>query len=194
MNSLRACKCRFLACRLSMCYVCHIAYLLSITPALQSGQSSTRCPDLADEFVHPHTEWVLKQPLAKYVLDPQPVYLKHANHTASGGLAAASGSPSGPSNDASGPALEADTATQRDPSPEAAQTPRLSHAASGTALDQAEMQVPYTGVQDQQHGMEQGQGITEQATPALSGFSASQPTETPFGSSLDNPAGEIVPL
>lgn len=128
------------------------------------------------------------------MLDPQPVYLKHAKPTASGGLAAASGSPSGPSNDASGPALEADTATQRDPSPEAAQTPRLSHAASGTAVDQAQMQVPYTGVQDQQHGMDQGQAFSEQATPAVSGFSASQPTDTPFGGNIPNPAGELVSL
>lgn len=142
--------------------------------------------------MHPHTEWVLKQPLANYVLDPHPVYLKHAKPTASGGLAAASGSPSGPSNDASGPAQEADTATQRDPSPEAVQTPRLTHAASGTAVDQAQLPVPYTGVQDQQHGMEQGQAITEQATPALSGFSASQPSDTPIAGNLNSPAGKRV--
>ena len=163
--------------------------LLSVLHALQNDQSSMTCPGLADEFVHPHTEWVLKQPVAKYVLDPKPVYLKHAKPTASGGLAAASGSPSGPSNDASGPALEADTATQRDPSPEAAQTPRLPHAASGTATDQAQLQVPYSGVQDQQHDMTPGQGISQQATPALSGFSASQPADTPFGSNLSTPGG-----
>ena len=162
---------------------------LSVTNALQSDQSSIRCPDLADEFIHPHTEWVLKQPLAKYVLDPQPVYLKHAKPTASGGLAAASGSPSGPSNDASGPALEADTATQRDPSPEAVQTPRLTHAASGTAADQAQLQVPCGGVQDQQQETAPVQGVSEHATPALSGFSASQPTDTPFGSNFSNPDG-----
>ena len=133
---------------------------------------------------------MLKQPVAKYVLDPQPVYLKHAKPTASGGLAAASGSPSGPSNDASAPALEADTATQRNPSPEAAHTPRLTHAASGTAADQAELQVPYSVVQDQQHDMAQGQGISQQATPALSDFSASQPAKTPFGSNLNTPAGK----
>lgn len=142
--------------------------------------------------MHPHTEWVLKQPLAQYVLDPHPVYLKHAKPTASGGLAAASGSPSGPSNDASGPAQEADTATQRDPSPEAVQTPRLTHAASGTAVDQAQMPAPYTGGEDRQHGMEQGQAVTEQATPALSGFSASQPSDTPIASNLNSPAGKIV--
>lgn len=128
--------------------------------------------------------------MAKYVLDPQPFYLKHAKPTPSGGLAAASGSPSGPSNDASGPALEADTATQRDPSPEAAQTPRLTHAASGTVADQAQLQVPYGGVQDQQQETTPVPGISEQAMPALSGFSASQPTDTPFGSNFSNPAGK----
>ena len=164
--------------------------LLSIADALQSDQS--RCPDLADEFVHPHTEWMLKQPLATYVLDPQPVYLKHAKPTASGGLAAASGSPSGPSNDASGPALEADTATQRDPSPEATLTPRLAHAASAATADQAQSHVPYAaGALDQQHGIEQGQAISKQATPALSGFSASQPSDLPAGGNPNTPAGKL---
>ena len=150
---------------------------LSFASALQSDQSSARGPDLPDEFIHPHTEWMLKQPLAKYVLDPQPVYMRHTKPTASGGLAAASGSPSGPSNDASGPALEADTATQRDPSPEAAQTPRLTHTAA-MAADQA-----------QSHSaLQEGEAASEHATPALSGFSASQPIDNPPGST---PAGKL---
>ena len=161
---------------------------LSFASALQSDQSSTRGPDLADEFIHPHTEWMLKQPLAKYVLDPQPVYMRHTKPTASGGLAAASGSPSGPSNDASGPALEADTATQRDPSPEAAQTPRLTHTAAMAAADQAQS---HGAVQDQHQRTEQGQAASEHATPALSGFSASQPIDNPPGST---PAGKLCLL
>lgn len=161
---------------------------LSMANALQSDQSSTRCPDLADEFIHPHTEWMLKQPLAKYVLDPQPVYMSYTKPTASGGIAAASGSPSGPSNDASSPALEADTATQRDPSPEAAQTPRLTHTAPMAMADHAQSHGLSSAVPDQHHRTEQGQAANEQATPALSGFSASQPTDIPAGST---PAGEL---
>lgn len=131
---------------------------------------------------------MLKQPLAQYVLDPQPVYLRHAKRTASDGLAAASGSPSGPSNDASGPAVEADTATQRGPSLEATQTPRLTHAAPMATADHAQSHPPYSVVQDQHHGSEWGQAASEQATPALSGFSASQPTDILAGST---PAGQL---
>lgn len=185
-HSRRTCHCTCCACCVSRAAIANNS--LSIANALQSDPSSTRCPDLADEFIHPHTEWMLKQPLAKYVLDPQPVYMRHTKPTASGGLAAASGTPSGPSNDASGPALEADTATQRDPSPEAAQTPRLTHTAPMATTDDAQSHVLYSAVQDQNHGTEQGQAANEQATPALSGFSASQPTDTPDGTT---PAGEL---
>ena len=136
---------------------------------------------------------MLRQPLAKYVLDPQPVSLKHTKPTASGGLAAASGSPSGPSNDASGQGatLEADTATQHEPSPEAAQIPGLNRAASAAAVDQTQSQMPHSGLQDLQQGVDLGQIPFEQATPALSGFSASQPAAMPAGSDMYTPSGEF---
>ncbi len=182
--------------------------LTDVTPCVQSETPNATCSEMADEFMHPHTQWVLKQPLAKYVLDPHPVYLKHGRPTASGGAAAASaaasGSPSGPSGDASGQGtnMEADTATQRDASPETF-TPRLPPNTSGAAVDQTHshfQQPQFITAKPQRHDAEQGQAAldwsrlsqvaTEQATPALSGFSASQTMETPAGSEPYTPAGE----
>lgn len=159
---------------------------------LHSEEPGPACSQLADEYMHPHTQWVLKQPLANYVLDPQPVVLKHIKQTASGGLvtgsAAASGSPSG---DALGPTgdAEADTATQQG-SPDA-QTPgppdsfpsaadmqpglhtvpsrgQLSRLAHEDSSQPGQLQL---GAQQRAvNGL-----LHEQATPTLSGFSASQP-------------------
>ena len=189
--------CTLIACSMSLCCPRGIQAALGssrVEGAMQGDQASSRCSQLADESMHPHTKWMLRQLLAKYVLDPRPVSLKHPKPTTSGGLAAASGSPSGPSNDASGQGatLEADTATQHEPSPEAAQTSGLRHSSSAAAMDQAQSQMPHSVVQDLQQGIDQGQGPYEQATPALSGFSASHPANTAAGSELYTPAGEQI--
>ena len=159
---------------------------------MQTDQAAQAVPHLDDEVMHPHTEWMLKQPLAKYVLDPQPVYLKHAKPTACGGVAAASGSPSGASNDASGhsPVPEADTATQHDPSPDTTQTPRLPHSASVAELDQAQTQSDYPRQDNQQEDAEALHNGPAEATPALSGFSASQSIDAPAGDDQSTPAGK----
>lgn len=154
--------------------------------------------------MHPHTHWVLKQPVAKYVLDPHPVYLKHSRPTASDGAApasaAASGSPSGPSGDVSGQGtnMEADTATQCDASPET-HTPRIPPRAFSADVHQSHNQQPHSRSQRQDAQVFQAAdlnsaeaGACEQATPALSGFSASQQLETPGGSEPYTPAGNIV--
>lgn len=154
---------------------------------------------MADEFMHPHTQWVLKQPVAKYVLDPHPVYFKHGRPTASSGAAAASGSPSGQSGDVSGQGTntEADTATQREASPDTF-TPRIPPSAFGATVHQAKSQPNFTSVKSHRHDAEPSQaadpsrmdqGGGESAMPALSGFSASQPMETPAGSEPYTPAG-----
>lgn len=150
---------------------------------LHSKEAGPSCSQLADEYMHPHTQWLLKQPLANYVLDPQPVVLKHVKQTASGGLvtgsAAASGSPSG---DAAGPNgdLEADTATQQ-ASPEA-QTPGPPDMPT-MPFDNTQSDYPSVPSRGQLSRLGQEDGhqhkpgyalLAEQATPALSGFSASQ--------------------
>lgn len=159
-----------------------------------SEEPGPTCGHLADEYMHPHTQWVLDQPLAKYVLDPQPVVLKPVKQTASGGLgtgsAAASGSPSG---DALGPTgdTEADTATQQ-ASPDAhtpappdlfarttdATQPNLYTVRSRGQLSRLGNETD--NQQEREHQLDAQQGsatrlLAEQATPALSGFSASQP-------------------
>lgn len=154
--------------------------------------------------MHPHTHWVLKQPVAKYVLDPHPVYLKHSRPTASDGAApasaAASGSPSGPSGDVSGQGtnMEADTATQPDASPDT-HTPRIPPHAFSADVHQSHNQQPHSRSQRQDAQVSQAAdlniaeaGACEQATPALSGFSASQQLETPGGSEPYTPAGNFV--
>ena len=176
---------------------------------LHSQEAGPSCPQLADEYMHPHTQWLLKQPLASYVLDPRPVVLKHVKQTASGGLvtgsAAASGSPSG---DAIGPTgdLEADTATQQ-ASPEA-QTPGPSDMpiATGENMQSGFPSVPSRG-QLSRLGQEDGHQqianqhkpgyalLAEHATPALSGFSASQPAlgDMPTESEPFTPALSAAP-
>ncbi len=167
---------------------------------LQSQENNDIGPEMADEFMHPHTQWILKQPVAKYVLDPHPVYLKHGRPTASSGAAAASGSPSGQSGDVSGQGTntEADTATQREASPDTF-TPRIPPSAFGAAVHQAKFQQPhFTGAKSHRHDAEPSQAVDpsrmdqgggESAMPALSGFSASQPMEKPAGSEPYTPAG-----
>ena len=166
---------------------------------LQSEENSDIRPEMADEFMHPHTQWILKQPVAKYVLDPHPVYLKHGRPTASSGAAAASGSPSGQSGDAScqGTNTEADTASQREASADTF-TPRIPPSAFGATVHQAKFQQPhFTSAKSHRHDAEPSQGVDpsrldqgggEAAMPALSGFSASQPMETPAGSEPYTPA------
>ncbi|KAA6425122.1 MAG: hypothetical protein FRX49_04618 [Trebouxia sp. A1-2] len=169
---------------------------------LQSEEHSDIGPEMADEFMHPHTQWVLKQPVAKYVLDPHPVYFKHGRPTASSGAAAASGSPSGQSGDVSGQGTntEADTATQREASPDTF-TPRIPPSAFGATVHQAKSQPNFTSVKSHRHDAEPSQaadpsrmdqGGGESAMPALSGFSASQPMETPAGSEPYTPAGSAA--
>ena len=166
----------------------------------QSEENDDIGPEMADEFMHPHTQWVLKQPVAKYVLDPHPVYLKHGRPTASSGAAAASGSPSGQSGDASGQGTntEADTASQHEASPDTF-TPRIPPSAFGAAVHQVQFQQPhFTNAKIHRHDAEPVQAADpnridqvggESAMPALSGFSASQPMETPAGSEPYTPAG-----
>ena len=173
---------------------------------VQSEGPGGSWPELADEFMHPHTQWMLQQPLAKFVLDPQPVYLKHSRPTASGGAAAASavasGSPSGPSADASGQGtnMEADTASQRDPSPDT-YTPTLLPSSSVATADHSQFQQPHFASRAQQLDAEQAptaelsrgaQAVNEQSTPALSAFSASHTVDTPTGSEPYTPAGSFV--
>jgi len=119
---IKVCRsCCDLCCWLYFSLVCLIQlfFLPQASLLSQSEENSDIGPEMADEFMHPHTHWILKQPVAKYVLDPHPVYLKHGRPTASSGAAAASGSPSGQSADASGQGTntEADTATQHEASP-----------------------------------------------------------------------------
>ncbi|KAL0021383.1 hypothetical protein WJX77_010282 [Trebouxia sp. C0004] len=170
---------------------------------LQSEENSDIGPEMADEFMHPHTQWILKQPVAKYVLDPHPVYLKHGKPTASSGAAAASGSPSGQSGNVSGQGTntEADTATQPEASPDTF-TPRVPPSAFGAAVHQAKFQQPhFTSAKSHRHDAEPSQaadlsriyqGGGESAMPALSGFSASQPMDTPAGSEPYTPAGSAA--
>lgn len=117
---------------------------------------------------------------SRYVLDPQPVVVKHMKHTASGGLvtgsAAASGSPSGDAAAAAGDA-EADTATQQ-ASPEA-QIPSIPHMLEiklHTAPSRGQLSKLQDADQLQPDNSQLMSPIPfEQPTPALSGFSASQP-------------------
>lgn len=167
---------------------------------LQSEENGDIGPEMADEFTHPHTQWVLKQPVAKYVLDPHPVYLKHGRPTASSGAAAASGSPSGQSGDASGQGTntEADTASQHEASPDTF-TPRIPPSAFGAAVHQVQFQQPhFTNAKIHRHDAEPVQAADpnrvggKSAMPALSGFSASQPMEMPAGSEPYTPAGSAA--
>jgi len=200
---IKVCRsCCDLSCWLYFSLVCLIQlfFLPQASLLSQSEENSDIGPEMADEFMHPHTHWILKQPVAKYVLDPHPVYLKHGRPTASSGAAAASGSPSGQSADASGQGTntEADTATQREASPDTF-TPRLPPSAVGAAVHQAKFQQPhFTSAKSHRHDAEPSQaaepsrmdqGGAESAMPALSGFSASQPMETPAGSEPYTPAG-----
>lgn len=160
---------------------------------LLSEEPGPACGQLADEYMHPHTQWVLNQPLANYVLDPQPVVLKQVKQTASGGLitgsAAMSGSPSGDALGTGDP--EADTATQQG-SPDAqtpsapdllaatadAMQPNLQTVRSWGQLSRLGMDSDTQQAQEQQPPAQTrlANGLfAEQATPALSGFSASQP-------------------
>lgn len=177
----------------------HLFFLPQANSLSQSRENNDSGPEMADEFMHPHTQWILKQPVAKYVLDPHPVYLKHGRPTASSGAAAASGSPSGQSGDASGQGTntEADTASQREPSPDTF-TPKIPPSAFGATVHQAKIQQPYlTSAKSHRHDAEPSQAVDpsrmdqggEAAMPALSGFSASQPMETPAGSEPYTPAG-----
>ena len=186
--------CFRLICRIRLFFFCPASILL------QSEENSAIGTEMADEFMHPHTQWILKQPVAKYVLDPHPVYLKHGRPTASSGAAAASGSPSGQSGDASGQGTntEADTASQREASPDTF-TPGIPPSAFAAAVHQAKFQQPhFTSAKSHRHDAEPSQAVDpgrmdpgggEAAMPALSGFSASQPMETPAGSELHTPAG-----